>query len=343
MAPFSEIKILIVLLAFAVLLGCDRAPKQPAFNRFDLGVRIVTKSDPETYEARHEFEYTNSRNHAISLKSATTSCGCLDFQIDKKTIEPGDTAKVSLSYSIGYAPQARREGVSFEVDGESEPVTFELAVFGYPGVTVLPYKDRFDAQFSPDNSDSIEFKAIGYAPTASDISVEFSNAENLKIEKSESSHDVNEFGVHRVARRIQVSLTHERCQLPEQLETDCVLTCQDRECKIQLRFIPRSRVTATPSRIYLNPQTNRYVVTLVAAETFSVVKYDLKSAGEESIQVHQIAGPESNEVELEIAYDGSPFNNAGERVGTLEISTDIKNHPVISVPIYCFSNGAGSP
>jgi hypothetical protein len=53
---------------------------------------------------KHDFIFKNESNTVLNITSVNTSCGCTASQADKKSLQPGESATINVSFnSRGYS------------------------------------------------------------------------------------------------------------------------------------------------------------------------------------------------------------------------------------------------
>lgn len=97
-----------IVAALAILSGCHSAskPRTDTHGADSSGVpQIAFKSDFFDFgqikpgeKVSHTFRFTNRGNAPLIVKSVIPSCGCTDYSLSKKTVNPGDSASLEVVF-----------------------------------------------------------------------------------------------------------------------------------------------------------------------------------------------------------------------------------------------------
>ena len=78
--------------------------------------------EPEQKEARASFTVSNQGSEAVRIADVKTSCGCTGSIIDRKLIEPGESAEIVGTFHRGKRQGLNRNRLQVFLDKQSEPV-----------------------------------------------------------------------------------------------------------------------------------------------------------------------------------------------------------------------------
>ncbi len=96
--------IILFLLSFLVFLQFNYADSNiPDPNEWDFGK--VNQGEI----LKHGFTFKNETKDVLNITSVNTSCGCTASQADKKSLKPGETTTINVSFnSKGYLGQVKQ-------------------------------------------------------------------------------------------------------------------------------------------------------------------------------------------------------------------------------------------
>jgi hypothetical protein len=79
---------------------------------------LTPKPDQEQVVA--EYGFTNSTDHAVTITSTKTSCGCTVVTTDKKIYQPKETGKVTATFKVGDRQGDQIKTIAVSTDDKTE-------------------------------------------------------------------------------------------------------------------------------------------------------------------------------------------------------------------------------
>ena len=103
--------VLMIFIFYAVLVAADTVLAAGA-----KGPKAVFKTESWDFgkikqgkEATYEFVFTNTGDAPLNIKNVETSCGCAAALVSDKTVEPGKSGKIKVTFnSSGYAGEVTK-------------------------------------------------------------------------------------------------------------------------------------------------------------------------------------------------------------------------------------------
>lgn len=121
-----------------------------------------------------DFTLTNSGEETLTISRTTSSCACTIAELDKKTLEPGESVTLTATLEAGKFPGATQKSVRVFVEGFAIPVQLWIAAEVSYGVRATPvFVDAFQTRKGQINLESVDkqpFSVLsvnGQAPTFS--------------------------------------------------------------------------------------------------------------------------------------------------------------------------------
>ncbi len=104
--------------------------------------RIEAGEISEDEKPQYEYSFTNTGDEAVNIVKISTTCGsCLKAESDRMTVEPGEKAKITVSYfPKGHPGKFERRIFIYTAEAGTKPAAvLELAVSVKMGGDLTPY------------------------------------------------------------------------------------------------------------------------------------------------------------------------------------------------------------
>lgn len=80
----------------------------------------------DALETKGDFRFTNTGNTAITVQSVETECGCTTAVLDKTVYQPGESGRITATFTIGQREGEQTKHIQVRIQGEKEPVTLTI-------------------------------------------------------------------------------------------------------------------------------------------------------------------------------------------------------------------------
>lgn len=124
-------------LFFAIIIAMNSAAVRPLTDGAEFSFKDRLHKFPDTNEGvllEHDFEFTNSGDEPLVIKSYEVACSCTKITYPTEPILPGKSGVVHLSFDTNgkYGFQSRKVLISSNASKKPTAIQFKVTVIPHP-------------------------------------------------------------------------------------------------------------------------------------------------------------------------------------------------------------------
>lgn len=325
------------LVFLACHVGCGtRSTELPEFVHHQVGPVFLDPATPSTWRIEHTFQIKNTTPSRIEIGHVGLSCGCAEYQLSQKTLEPGESADLSMVI-LPPCNRERRLDTAFvnwsTAADENENKVLQLFVESeiFPMLSASVAKSGIDIDLTKPLKKVIEIDFTAYGQNDQLKSLEFSfpkSSEPVGVGYGVSPRRTDlGSGVVRLTNSISINpaayLKYDSVQ-----SFEIVAKTDQSSMTIPVRIKRHHELEIRPRQVVLSPEKREARIRIVSPVETSVPRVECDSDLLSVAPVDQNQGVSGTEFEFIVRLEKVPEGAASiEEVPITFVASDFPPAP----------------